>query len=201
MTKGGKLKRPPLNELPQRIKLSLSAIAKLLYTRPAYLLLAVGVSILFYEIVFWSLNIGLLQYLMTTEFLTPGDKLGVLLGSYTGIFSLPLAPLSMLIFIVSLLQGVAVAVLAYMIRKERALNKSMVGELGGTGAAGVLAVLGLGCVPCGTSLVTPILTFFFASSSAVVAEQVGLYAAIFAVIVSLVTLYLAGIKLSQKLEM
>ncbi len=138
---------------------------------------------------------------MTTEFLTPGDKLGVLLGSYTGIFSLPLAPLSMLIFIVSLLQGVAVAVLAYMIRKERALNKSMVGELGGTGAAGVLAVLGLGCVPCGTSLVTPILTFFFASSSAVVAEQVGLYAAIFAVIVSLVTLYLAGIKLSQKLEM
>ena len=100
----------------------------------------------------------------------------------------------------SVLQGAAVAALVYSIRKERAMNRSIAKEFGGTGFAGVLSVLGLGCVPCGTSLVTPILTFFFASSSVAIAEEVGYYSAVLALIVSLITAYLAGYKLSSRLE-
>jgi hypothetical protein len=172
----------------------------LLYFKPLYLLLAAVVSIVFYEIVFWFLNLGLFNYLLTTEFLTIGDKIGIIVGSYSSIFTLPLSSISFTLFLVSVLQGAAVAALVYSIRKERAMNRSIAKEFGGTGFAGVLSVLGLGCVPCGTSLVTPILTFFFASSSVAIAEEVGYYSAVLALIVSLITAYLAGYKLSSRLE-
>lgn len=200
MRKNNRLLRPALNTLPKRTTQAYGAIVKLLYFRPFYLLLAAMVSVIFYEIVFWFLNLGLFQYLLTTSFLTFDDKLQIIIGSYAGIFTLPLAPLSLTLFIVSVLQGAAVAAIVYTIKKERAMNRGAIKELSGTGVAGVLSVFGLGCVPCGTSLVTPILTFFFASSTVAVAEKVGLYAAIFALIISLITAYLAGYKLSARLE-
>ncbi|MGK2896176.1 MAG: hypothetical protein ACSLEY_01040 [Candidatus Saccharimonadales bacterium] len=194
-----KIPRPlPLKSLHKRVWLSFSSLVKLLYFKPAYLFLAAGVSILFYEFIFWFLNLGLLQYLLTSPFLNIGDKLHMLIGSYTGIFTLPLSPLAFTLFAVSELQGVAVAALVYSIRKERAMQRGFLKEFGGTGIAGALSVLGLGCAACGTSLVMPILTFFFATSSAAVAEEVGMYSAFLALIVSLITVYLAGFKLSSK---
>ena len=200
MKRKNRLKCPPLKTLPKRIVTAFWALIRLLYFKPLYLLLAAVVSIVFYEIVFWFLNLGLFNYLLTTEFLTIGDKIGIIVGSYSGIFTLPLSSISFTLFLVSVLQGAAVAALVYSIRKERAMNRSIAKEFGGTGFAGVLSVLGLGCVPCGTSLVTPILTFFFASSSVAIAEEVGYYSAVLALIVSLITAYLAGYKLSSRLE-
>lgn len=196
-----KLPRPlPLKSLDKRLWLSLTSLVKLLYFRPAYFFLAAGVSILFYEFIFWFLNLGLLQYLLTSPFLTVGDKIQMLIGSYSGIFTLPLSPLALTLFAVSVFQGVAVAALVYSIRKERAMQRGFLKEFGGTGIAGALSVLGLGCAACGTSLVTPILTFFFATSSVTVAEEVGLYSAVLALIVSLITVYLTGLKLAPRLK-
>ena len=200
MKRKNRLKQPPLKTLPKRIVTACWALIRLLYFKPLYLLLAAVVSIVFYEIVFWFLNLGLFNYLLTTEFLTIGDKIGIIVGSYSSIFTLPLSSISFTLFLVSVLQGAAVAALVYSIRKERAMNRSIAKEFGGTGFAGVLSVLGLGCVPCGTSLVTPILTFFFARSSEAIAEEVGYYSAVLALIVSLITAYLAGYKLSSRLE-
>ena len=200
MKRKNRLKCPPLKTLPKRIVTAFWALIRLLYFKPLYLLLAAVVSIVFYEIVFWFLNLGLFNYLLTTEFLTIGDKIGIIVGSYSSIFTLPLSSISFTLFLVSVLQGAAVAALVYSIRKERAMNRSIAKEFGGTGFAGVLSVLGLGCVPCGTSLVTPILTFFFASPSVAIAEEVGYYSAVLALIVSLITAYLAGYKLSSRLE-
>ena len=200
MKRKNRLKCPPLKTLPKRTVTAFWALIRLLYFKPLYLLLAAVVSIVFYEIVFWFLNLGLFNYLLTTEFLTIGDKIGIIVGSYSSIFTLPLSSISFTLFLVSVLQGAAVAALVYSIRKERAMNRSIAKEFGGTGFAGVLSVLGLGCVPCGTSLVTPILTFFFASSSVAIAEEVGYYSAVLALIVSLITAYLAGYKLSSRLE-
>jgi len=141
-----------------------------------------------------------MQYLLTSPFLTVGDKIQMLIGSYSGIFTLPLSPLALTLFAVSVFQGVAVAALVYSIRKERAMQRGFLKEFGGTGIAGALSVLGLGCAACGTSLVTPILTFFFATSSVAVAEEVGLYSAVLALIVSLITVYLTGLKLAPRLK-
>lgn len=195
-----RLRSLPLRTLPRRIGTSAKALVQLLYFKPAYLFLAFAVSVIFYEIVFWALNIGLLHHLLTTEFLSLSDKISVIISSYSDIFTLPLVPLSFTLFLVSILQGAAAAALVYSVRKTRSLNRDIAKEFGGIGTAGILSVLGLGCVPCGTSLVTPLLTFFFATSSATIAEQVGFYAALLALGISLVTAHLAGYKLSSVLE-
>lgn len=191
--------RQTVRQLPKDLAQSLLAVLKLLYFRPAYLFLALAVSVVFYEIVFWFLNIGLFQYLLTTEYLTVFDKLDVIIGSYAGIFTTPIAPLALILFVVSIVQGATVAAIVYSIKKDRSVNKRLTREFGGAGAAGVLSVLGLGCSACGTSLVTPILTFFFATSSVAVADQVGFYSAVLALVVSLIALYLAGQKLRMRL--
>lgn len=196
-----KFPRPlPLRSLHSRIWQSTKAIAKLLYFKPLYFILAVVVSVVFYEFIFWFLNLGLLQYLLTSPFLSIEDKVGMLVGSYSDIFTIPLSPLALILFVVSILQGVTVAALVYSIRKERTMNKGILKDFGGTGIAGALSVFGLGCAACGTSLVTPILTFFFATSTVAVAEQVGIYSAVLALIVCVITVYLAGLKLSHRLE-
>lgn len=189
-----------LKSLHTRIWLAFTSLVKLLYFKPSYFLLAAAVSIVFYELIFWFLNLGLLHYLLTSEFLTVGDKFQMLIGSYSGLFTLPPSALALTLFAVSIFQGVAVAALAYSIRKERAMQRNFLKDFGGTGIAGALSVLGLGCAACGTSLVTPILTFFFATSSVAVAEEVGLYSAILALFVSAITVYLTGLKLSTRLE-
>lgn len=188
-----------LRWLPKRIVLSVWALLRLFYFKPQYTLLAIVVSILFYELIFWFLNLGLAQYLLTTPFLTFIDKVELIIGSYSGIFTQPYSELAIMLFVVSVLQGMAVASMAYMIKADRAMNKNTLKELGGTGIAGAFSVFGLGCAACGTSLVTPILTFFFASSSVALAEIVGVYSAMLALIVALITVYLLGLKLATKL--
>ena len=128
MKRKNRLKCPPLKTLPKRIVTAFWALIRLLYFKPLYLLLAAVVSIVFYEIVFWFLNLGLFNYLLTTEFLTIGDKIGIIVGSYSSIFTLPLSSISFTLFLVSVLQGAAVAALVYSIRKERAMNRSIAKE-------------------------------------------------------------------------
>lgn len=193
-------KNYPLKYLPARIAASLKAIAQLHYRHPSYLLVSFAVSVVFYEIIFWFLNLGLFQYLLTTPYITLLDKLGIVIGSYSGIFTQPYSALAITLFIVSLIQGMAVSSIIFSVRKERQARGDLVKGLGGTGIAGILSVLGLGCAACGTSLVTPILTFFFASSSIALAEKVGLISAILALVIAVITLYLAGLKLSAKLS-
>lgn len=189
-----------ISALLRSVRASFVALAKLLYFRPIYLFTALAVSVIFYELIFWSLNLGLLHYLLTTKFLSFSDKLDVVIGSYSDALSLPLSSITTVLFVVSILQGVTVAAIIYTIRHNRATNRNILKNVGGTGAAGMFSLLGLGCIPCGTSLVTPILTFFFATSSAVVAEKIGFYSAILALVVSVLAAYFAGSKLSQVLR-
>lgn len=196
-----RMPRPlPIRSLPLRMKLSAISLVKLLYFKPAYLLMAVGVSVVFYEFIFWFLNLGLLQYLLASPYLSIQDKFGMLTGSYSGIFTLPFSPLALMLFLVSIFQGISVSALVYTMRQERLTRRTFLKDFSGTGFAGVLSVLGLGCAACGTSLVTPIVTFLFATSSVAVAEAVGLYAAMLALIVSIVTVYLTGLKVSSRLK-
>lgn len=186
----------PWRYLPKRLLTSFSAIVRLLYFKPLYTLLAAAVSIIFYEIIFWLLNIGLAQYLFTSPYISPLEKLSVLAGSYTGIFSTPLSPLALTLFAVSILQGITVASLMYTIRYQRREGRDVLKNIGGAGIAGLFSALGLGCAACGTSLVTPLLTFFFATSSVALADTVGFYSTLVALVAAIVTTYLSGYKLA-----
>lgn len=189
-----------LKWLPKRIGYSVVALLKLFYFKPQYTLLAAVISILFYELIFWFLNLGLAQYLLTTPFLTIADKLELIVGSYSGIFTYPFSTLAMTLFLVSVLQGLAIAALSCTIRRDQQDKRSILKGLSGTGVAGIFSVFGLGCAACGTSLVMPILTLLFASSSVALAETVGLYSAYVALIAAVISLYLVGLKLSSKLR-
>lgn len=190
--------KPNLSGLPKRVGVSIAALAKLLYFRPAYLFLAIAVSIVFYELVYWFLNLSLAKFLFTTPYLSMADRIDLIVGSYTGMFMTNLTLQPVILFAVSLLQGATVAALVYTIRRERQSSKGLAGTLGGSGLAGALAVLGLGCAACGTSLIVPILAFFFASSSFALAEAIGFWAIVLALPAAMVACYLAGLRLSTK---
>ena len=185
-----------LRYLPSTAWWSLKAIAKFLYFKPAYALLAFVFSVILYELIFWSLNLGLGWFLFTSNQLPFASKLDIIVGSYTNVFDLPLAPLSATIVLVSLLQGVILSAIVFMVKANRENRKASRKLFGSVGLAGGLSVLGLGCVPCGTSLVTPLLTLFFAASAPAIAAEVGFYAVIVALVVSLFALYVTGKQLA-----
>ena len=178
--------------------MSAAAIARFLVRKPVYLVLALAIAIVFYELIFWSLNLGLAGYLLTAPFLGISERLAIFTSSFTSLFTQPTSTLGMLLLLVSLLQGISLSMLIYTIRYERQQARSFMGAFGGAGLAGILSVLGLGCAACGTSLVTPLLTFLFATSSIAAAEKVGEVAALLALVVAIITLYLSGHKLSSR---
>lgn len=185
-----------LRWLPRRIMRSVTAVAQLLYFKPQYLLLAVVVSVVFYEIIFWLANLGLAHYLLTTPFLTVMDKLELIVRSYTGIITPPLSSLATTLFVVSLLQGIAVAGIVYVVRTQKQKKDSIVKEMSGAGVAGILSAIGLGCAACGTSLLMPVIAFFFASSSAALADVVGFYSVILALVAAIITVHIIGLKVA-----
>lgn len=174
---------------------SLRALVRLFDRHPWYWVLALMFMFVFYEIVFWSLNIGLAHYLISTGDMTLGEKLAMIPSSFTNLLRWPVSWTGIALFLVALLQGVSFAALLYLLRSERRAAKQYRKELAGTGVVGFIAFLGLGCIPCGTSLVTPLLTFFFASSVAVFEPYVATSATVLALLLSLLTLYLTGKKL------
>jgi hypothetical protein len=124
------------------------------------------------------------------------DKISLIFSSYTTIFSPPAAWLLITLFAISIAQGVAASILVYLLRRQKNNEISITKGLGGSGLIGIFSALGIGCVACGTSLITPILGIFFATSSAAMAREIGTYSAIFALILSIVALHSAGYKLS-----
>lgn len=184
-----------------QISQAFGALARLLYTRPKYLVLALVVSVLFYQLVFWFLNLGLASYLFTNPYLSIGDKLALVVGSYTDLFSPPYSRLGLTLLLVSFVQGAVIAGLTYCMVSARQQQQRFGKEISGVGAVGVFSVFGLGCAACGTSLVTPILALFTATSSVALAEAIGFYAAVLALILTIITAYLAGRKVHLYLMM
>ena len=97
-----------------------------------------------------------------------------------------------LLVLVSILQGISLALIIFTTRRNKR-NQQTTQQLGLSGIASVAAAIGLGCVPCGTSLILPIVAVFFsgaaAASAATVASTIVL---IIALGLSLFSLYRSG---------
>ena len=90
------------------------------------------------------------------------------------------------------------------LRDERAKNVAKIaslqernkkidaGTVGGGGIAMFAAALGLGCVPCGTSLIMPIATLLFSSSAYAAANAASLVVLVIAFILSVYSVYRLG---------
>lgn len=178
----------PLQSLIFKVKLSVHGIASVLKA-PKYLILAVLVSLLFTQFIFWLLNLGLLQYITTTVTLTFVEKIKFFLEMTLVFIETADTLQGFLLLSISILQGIAVALIAYSFRSAGRIDRK---SMSGSTLASLGAMIGLGCAACGTSLIVPVITIFFSGSAYAIADTVGIYASIIALLVAVYAVYRLG---------
>ena len=154
--------------------------------QPAYAVLAFVLSGGFGLLMYFFINFDFYWPLMTSR-LSFLDKLGVVvnMASTMGV-GMATTHNGALLLVVSVLQGAAFSVMVFSARQNKAFDKQTVG---GGGIAMIAAALGLGCVPCGTSLIMPIMTLLFSSSAYAAANTASVVVLAVALLLSVYSLY------------
>lgn len=156
-------------------------------------MLAVLLAFLFFEIVYWLFNLGVLGVVLGSG-LALADKLIFLLSPFRDIFSSTSGIVGAMVILVAVIQGVNLAVLVYTVKHLKRLNT---GVISGGSIAGLLAAIGLGCSVCGTSLLVPIVAVFASTSAVAISEKLTIIASPLAVIIGLIGLYYLGIQVAN----
>lgn len=97
-----------------------------------------------------------------------------------------------LLLVVSVLQGVSLSLLVFTMKHNRRFSADSAKAVGGGGIAAIAAALGLGCVPCGTSIILPIVSLFFSSSAYAAANVASTIVLAVAFVVTIYSLYKLG---------
>lgn len=171
-----------------KAKVAYKNVARVLLN-PSYLALAVLSAFLVLGVILWSLNLSLLRYVLIDSGIGASDKLTFFLSVYQGIFSSydSLQAVSMIIF--STLFGVNIAVLVFVLINQRSRKALPASSALGLGAA----VIGGGCIACGTSLLAPILTTLGLFGASSLIEMLGAVFTLLGVSMVLWSLYKLGL--------
>lgn len=142
-----------------KVKVNLKAAGKVL-SRPAYLLLAVVGMIVASGLILWSLNLDLLGYIWFDAPLSFVEKIDFFFSVYRDIYTTHNGIEGTGIVLFSVLFGVNLALIVFVLKHR---GVSSVPKKSGAGGL-VFAVIGGGCVACGTSILAPILATVGATS-------------------------------------
>ncbi len=178
-----------LQLLKTKAQLSLKASSNVLKS-PKYLLFAAIVALLFIQLLYWLLNASLFWYFFTARSLNIIEKMDIfssIIVSYLS--SLPLWQ-AFAVVSLAITQGVVISVLLFTVRNNQRLDKKAVG---GTGIASIIAMLSVGCVSCGTSIVAPIIGLFVSGATASLSEAINKIAIVVGLIIALYALYAVGL--------
>ncbi|PID99468.1 hypothetical protein CSA80_01770 [Candidatus Saccharibacteria bacterium] len=175
-----------------RLKISARATGGVL-RQWRYALLAVLVATLFFELVYWLFNLETLGVILGSSAVSFGEKLSVLASPFRSVRDVNGNGTVTLMLVLAVIQGVNVSLLAYAMRHQQKADAKLIG---GSSLTGLLAVIGLGCPACGTSLLTPIIAMFASSSALAVSERLTAIALPIAVAVGLFGVYVLGLRLS-----
>lgn len=159
--------------------------------KPKYLGLAFLVMIMFFELTYWLFNLNILTKILTSGNITLLEKGEVLLSPIEAIGTTNGSFQVIMMLVLSALQGIMIAALTYVIRNQKTVDAKLIG---GSTIAGLLAVIGLGCPSCGTSLITPIVAIFISGSATSVSESITNIALPVAILVALFGLYVIGLR-------
>lgn len=173
-----------------KLQLSMRTIGWVL-TQWRYALLATAFAILFFELIYWLFNLSVLTTILTSGNVTPLEKLEVLASPVQAIASAEGMTTALLILILAIIQGINLAVLTYTIKHQPKVDQKLVG---GSTVVTFLAVLGLGCPACGTSLITPIVAVFVSGSAVAVSERIAAIVTPIALLVALYGMYVVGLR-------
>ena len=181
-----------IRQQKETVKTAAAGIGALLKL-PRYSLLAAGFSLLLAIVIFFAINGNFYGPLFLSR-LSIVDKFAVAGNMLAELFKQGFTtPNGALLLIVSILQGLSLSVVIFTARRNKRNEQDVARQLSVSGIASIAAAIGLGCVPCGTSLILPIVTLFFSGAAAATAANVaGTIVLILALILSLASLYKSG---------
>lgn len=177
-----------VKNLKHKVPMALNGIKRVLLI-PRYAVLALALAFLFAVFIYFFIQIGFYGPLLVSQ-LPVLDKVYMLaMVAQSMLHSIASSIDGALLALVALLQGVAFAAMVYVQRRNKRFNAQVAGT---GGIAMVAAALGLGCVPCGTSLIMPIVTLAFSSSAYAAATTASVIVLVVAFVLSLYSLYKLG---------
>ena len=181
-----------IRQQKETVKTAAAGIGALLKL-PRYGVLAAGFSLLFAIVIFFVINGNFYGPLFLSR-LSIVDKLAVAGNMLAELFKQGFTtPNGALLLIVSILQGLSLSVVIFTARRNKRNEQDVARQLSVSGIASIAAAIGLGCVPCGTSLILPIVTLFFSGAAAATAANVaGTIVLVLALVLSLASLYKSG---------
>ena len=160
---------------------------------PKYFLITIVATIAFAVVIYFAINANFYGPLMMSR-LPILDKIALLGSMIIDIFKQSFTSLNgALLMVVSILQGVSIAAVIFTSKNNRDNEKTVSRQVGLSGIASIAATIGLGCVPCGTSLILPIVTLFFSGAAATTAANIAsTIVLLLALLLSLFSLYKSG---------
>lgn len=160
---------------------------------PKYFLITIVATVAFAVIIYFAINANFYGPLMMSR-LPILDKIALLGSMIIDIFKQSFTSLNgALLMVVSILQGVSIAAVIFTAKNNRDNEKAISRQVGLSGIASVAAAIGLGCVPCGTSIILPIVAIFFSGAAAATAANIAsTIVLILALLLSIFSLYKSG---------
>jgi len=176
----------------ESIKSALLGVGRMLGL-PKYFLITIVATIAFAVVIYFAINANFYGPLMMSR-LPILDKIALLGSMIIDVFKQSFtSPNGALLMIVSILQGVSIAAVIFTAKNNRDNEKTVSRQVGLSGIASIAATIGLGCVPCGTSLILPIVTLFFSGAAAATAANIAsTIVLLLALLLSLFSLYKSG---------
>ena len=176
----------------ESIKSALLGVGRMLGL-PKYFLITIVATVAFAVIIYFAINANFYGPLMMSR-LPILDKIALLGSMIIDIFKQSFTSLNgALLMVVSILQGISIAAVIFTAKNNRDNEKTVSRQVGLSGIASIAATIGLGCVPCGTSLILPIVTLFFSGAAAATAANIAsTIVLLLALLLSLFSLYKSG---------
>ena len=176
----------------ESIKSALLGIGRILGL-PKYFLITIVATVAFAVIIYFAINANFYGPLIMSR-LPILDKIALLGSMIIEIFKQSFtSPNGALLMVVSILQGISIAAVIFTAKNNRDNEKTVSRQVGLSGIASIAATIGLGCVPCGTSLILPIVTLFFSGAAAATAANIAsTIVLLLALLLSLFSIYKSG---------
>ena len=172
----------------EKLKMALQGVLSVL-KQPRYALMAVAMAVIFALLVYIMINWSVYGSLLFSR-LPFVDKIAVFGLMARQMFADFFTTTNgLMLLIVSILQGMSIATTIYVMRRNKQFETRAVG---GSSFAAIATALGLGCVPCGTSIIMPIVTLLFSSSAYMAASIASGVILVLAFIATCYSLYTLG---------
>ena len=153
-------------QIIDKMKLSFDGL-KHVFGKPRYVVFGTMVAVILGTVIYFSINSGYYGTLLVAPMLSFGDKVSVIGTMYSQLGQeIVTTFMGFVLFVVALLQGSAFSLMLYNLRRNKRMDT---GSMSKSGLAVVAAAIGLGCVPCGTSLILPLVSLLFSSGASAVA--------------------------------